>query len=225
MAFQGRKPIKPAPYWYNTPLDQLDFEWSREEKVLIDRYCEKILNNIKDEGGMTPLERWKATMYGEDKDRTLTYLATTSVYISHAMDHSADAIKPVDTLLYPKLWILTHLATAARFGLDYCNFHNINYGEDMWGGQSIMIDYGNPIIEPPMPIKTIDDLEGMPVPDTRKDGLYPGYLWANREYRRLMTEYNIPMPLWTSICPRPGLADDDGDVGLDGVSQFPSKAT
>ncbi|MFC2017821.1 hypothetical protein ACFLTQ_00765 [Chloroflexota bacterium] len=220
MAWKGRKPIINAPYWYNTPLEKLDFEWSREEKVLIDRNCDQIRKNIDEEGGMTPLERWKATMFGGDKDRMLTYLATMTVYASHAMDSHCDAIKPIDIYRYPKLFLLAHLATAARFKLDYCNFHNINYGEDMWGGQSRMIDYGNPIIEPPYPVQSMEDFEGMPIPDTRKDGLYPGYLWANREYRRILEEHNLPLPLWTSICPGPDLLMMMGMTGWTEFSMF-----
>ena len=51
MAWKGRKPIIDAPYWYNTPLEKLDFEWSREEKVLIDHYCDQVQKNIDEEGG------------------------------------------------------------------------------------------------------------------------------------------------------------------------------
>jgi len=38
-----------APDWYDTPLDKLDFEWSHDEKVEIERYCEKIHQNIAEE--------------------------------------------------------------------------------------------------------------------------------------------------------------------------------
>jgi hypothetical protein len=80
-----------------------------------------------------------------------------------------------------------------------------------------MIDYGNPIIEPPMPIKTMEDLEGMPVPDPYKDGLYPGYIWANAEYRRIIDEHNLPIPIWGSICPGPDLLVM---MGMTGWAEF-----
>ena len=32
--------MESAPYWYGTHLDDLDFEWSREDKLEIERYCE-----------------------------------------------------------------------------------------------------------------------------------------------------------------------------------------
>ena len=67
--FKGRQPLKNAPYWYNTPLDKLDFEWSPEETREIERICAKIHKNIEEEGGMTPLERFQAAMWGKDKDR------------------------------------------------------------------------------------------------------------------------------------------------------------
>ncbi len=69
----------------------------------------------------------------------------------------------------------------------------------MWGGQSKMIEYGNPVLDGAPPIKTMEDLEGMPIPDPRKDGLYPGYLWANRELRRIINEYELHLPIWGSV--------------------------
>ena len=51
------------------------------------------------------------------------------------------------------------------------------------------------------PIKSVADLEGIGVPDPRKDGLYPGYLWACREIKRIFTQYGVNkvMPLWVCI--------------------------
>jgi hypothetical protein len=117
--WKGRKPIDPAPYWYNTPIEELDFEWTTEEKLEIERYGEKILKNIEVEGGMTPLERWEATVWGKDKDRQLMITPFNSVYIAKTLDSAADAIKPIDVYQYPKLWVKAHLASIARFGLDY----------------------------------------------------------------------------------------------------------
>ncbi|TAK34923.1 MAG: hypothetical protein EPO21_07955 [Chloroflexota bacterium] len=211
--FRGRKPIIGAPYWYNTPLDELDFEWTTEEKLEIERYCEKILKNIEAEGGMTPRERWNACLWGKDKDRMLMAVPLNNVYTAKTLDSAADAMKPIDLYQYPKLWIKSHLATVARFGLDYPTVHNINYGEDMWGGQSRMIEYGNPILDGKPPITCLEDLEGMPIPDPRKDGLYPGYLWANRELRRIFDEYKLPLPQVGSICPGPTLLPMMGMLG------------
>jgi hypothetical protein len=211
--FKGRKPIKGAPYWYNKPYKKLDFEWTTEEKLMLDRFCEKIQKNIDEEGGMTPRERVNALLWGKEKDRVVACVQTLTTYITKTLDSHADAIKPGDAYKFPKLWVLGHLATVARYKLDYANFHNINYGEDMWGGLSNMIDYGNPIMEPPYPVKSMEDLEGMPVPDPYKDGLYPGYLWANAEYRRIIDEHKLPIPIWGSICPGPDLLMMMGMVG------------
>ena len=57
-----------APDWYSKHLDELGFEWSPEEELEIERYCEKILKNVAEEE-MTPLERWKAHMAGKPTDR------------------------------------------------------------------------------------------------------------------------------------------------------------
>ena len=35
--------LEGAPDWYGTPLDELPFEWSPDEKLEIERYCVKIL--------------------------------------------------------------------------------------------------------------------------------------------------------------------------------------
>ncbi|MFC2017788.1 uroporphyrinogen decarboxylase family protein [Chloroflexota bacterium] len=211
--FKGRLPIKNAPYWYNTPFEDLDFEWTTEEKLEIERYCEKILKNIADEGGMTPLERFHAFVLGKDKDRMFMANPFNNPYSVRVLDSAADAIKPIDMYQYPKLFLKGHLATVARFGLDHTGTHNINYGEDMWGGQSKMIEYGNPVLEGDPPIKSLEDLEGMPMPDPYKDGLYPGYIWAHREMRRIFDEYNIPVPLMGSICPGPPLMVMMGMMG------------
>ena len=216
--WKGRIPIEEAPYWYNTPIEKLDFEWSREEKVEIERYCAKILKNIEEEGGMTPLERWKAAMWGKPKDRMVMGIHTANTYITRIMDGFSDAMKPIDVYRYPKLWVKAHLAAVARFGLDYANQHAINYGEDLWGGQSSMIEYGNPIMEGDPPIKKIEDLEGVVIPDPRKDGLYPGYLWAYREYRRIIDKYKIPHAVWGSICVGPTLMPAMGMLGFEGFS-------
>jgi len=211
--FKGRLPIKGAPYWYNTPYEELDFEWTTEEKLVLERICEKIHKNIEEEGGMTPYQRFQALMFGKDKDRQFMGNPFNNPYSARVLDSFADGIKPIDIYQYPKLYILAHLSTVARFGLDYACTHNINYGEDMFGGQSKMIEYGNPIIEGKPPITSLEDLEGMPIPDPYKDGLYPGYLWAHREMRRIFNEHKLPLPLVGSICPGPPLMVMMGMMG------------
>jgi hypothetical protein len=217
LMWKGRLPIKNAPYWYNTPLEDLDFEWSYEEKLELELYCERILKNIEEEGGMTPLERWEACAWGKDKDRMFFSVPTNNVYTAKTLDSGADAIRPIHTHQFPKLMVKSHLATFARFRLDFPCTHNINYGEDMWGGQSKMIEYGNPVLEGDPPIKDWEDIEDMPVPDPYKDGLYPGYIWGMRELRRIIDEYKVPIPVMGSICPGPPLMVM---MGMMGWAQF-----
>ncbi len=211
--FKGRQPLENAPYWYNTPLEKLDFEWSPEETREIERICEKIHKNIEEEGGMTPYERWHAAMWGEDKDRMFMGIPHNNPYAVKVLDSAADAYKPIDIYQFPKQYVKAHLMMMARFKLDYSCMHNTNYGEDMWGGLSAMIEYGNPIIKGEPPIKCLEDLEGMPIPDARKDGLYPGYIWAVREYRRIVEKYKLPIVVWPSICPSPALLAMMGMMG------------
>ncbi len=211
--FKERLPLKKAPYWYNTPFDQLDFEWTVEEELMIERLCEKIHKNIEEEGGMTPYERFEALMFGKDKDRMFMGIPMVNVYPTKTLDSAAEAVKPIDVYQFPKLFIMAHLSSVARWGLDYPCTHNINYGEDLWGGQSLMIEYGNPILEGKAPIKSLEDLEGMPEPDPYKVGLYPGYMWAHKEMRRIFTKYKLPMPIMASICPGPPLMVMMGMMG------------
>ena len=219
MAWKGRKPILPTPYWYNTPIEDLDFEWSPEEKLQIERHCEKILRNIEEEGGMTPLERFNAAMFGGDKDRVCVSVFGSNTYPVRVLDGFGGSLKPIDLYNHPKLWALAHLAFIARFGQDIGSWHAVNYGEDLWGGQSRMIEFGNPIMEGEPPIKTMEDLEGIVVPDPLKDGLYPGYLWAYGETRRIFDEYKIPHPLWGSICVGVTLTPQMCMLGMEGFSR------
>ncbi len=197
--------LKGAPDWYGTPLDELHFEWSPEEKLEIERYSEKILKNVEQEGGMTPLERFRATVEGRPRDRVLIAILHGNGFGVRVLDSSADALKPIDLYRNPKLWVKMQLANAARFGLDYPHNYTISYGEELWGGHARMIEYGHPVAMGDPPIRSVEDLEGMEVPDPRKDGLFPGYLWANRELRRIYDEYGLSqvMPLFPYICACP----------------------
>jgi len=190
-----------APEWYGTPLDELDFQWSHEEKLEIERYCEKIHKNLAEEE-MTPKERFEATLAGKPRDRLWMEVKTMNVYATTTLDSHSDTLKPVDVYRNPKLLVKAHLATVARFKLDYPDISVITYGEDIWGGKARMIEYGNPVVSQ-HPIKSMADLEGLEVPDPREVSLYPGYLWACREMRRIFDEYGLTnvMPIWPDICP------------------------
>ncbi len=193
-----------APDWYGTPLDKLHFEWSHEEKLEIERYCEKTLKNVAEEE-MTPLERFKASFEGKPKDRVFYHVLHGNVFGARVLDAHADAIKPIDVFRNPKLWVKVNLANVARYKLDYANAYGITYGEELWRGNAKMIEYGNPVIVGEPKIKSIEDLEGLEVPDPEKDGLYPGYLWANRELRRIYDEYGLSkvLPIMPRICGDP----------------------
>jgi len=191
-----------APDWYDKHLDELDFEWTAEEKLEIERYCEKIHKNLA-EDEMTPLERLKASFEGKPKDRLFVDTKIYVVYAIRALDSAADALKPIDGFRNPKLLVKAHLASTARFKMDHPAFEVITYGEDIWGYQSKMLEYGNPVTQGDPPIQSMADLEGLEVPDPKKDGLFPGYLWGLREARRIFDEYDLTgvMPLWPAICP------------------------
>ncbi len=193
-----------APDWYGASLDELHFEWSPEEKVQIERYCEKILKNVSVQE-MTPKERFQATISGKPRDRVLIQGLPWNVYSVRTLDSYADALKPIDVYRYPKLQVQAHLATVARFDLDLAPLYQTSYGEELWGSKVAMIVYGNPCIVGDTPINKAADLEGLEVPDPKKDGLSPGYLWACRELRRIQDEYGLTkvIPLYVSHCHSP----------------------
>ncbi|MFC2018176.1 uroporphyrinogen decarboxylase family protein [Chloroflexota bacterium] len=193
-----------APEWYDTPLDKLDFHWSREEELELERYCEKILKNAEEEE-MTPKERFEATWQGKDKDRLHKEIKYNVPYAVRTLDSFADAIKPGDLYKWPKLHVKGHLATAARFKLDIINVYTIAYNENHFGADAKMIDYGTPMMLGDPPVKTIADIEDVEVPDPKKHGLYPGYLWAVKELMRIMKKYGVDkvMPIEVSFCGDP----------------------
>ena len=119
-----------GPY-YGIPLDELHLEWTPEEELEIERYCQKILKNVAEEE-MTPKERFYATMQGKPKDRLLIDCAFFPLYAIRTLDSFADALKPIDNYRYPKLLVKSHLATVARFKLDLFKIDVITYGEELW---------------------------------------------------------------------------------------------
>ncbi|TAK33991.1 MAG: hypothetical protein EPO21_11055 [Chloroflexota bacterium] len=193
-----------APDWYGKSLDELHFEWSKEEELELERYCEKILKNAEEEE-MTPLQRYEATWQGKEKDRLHIEVKYNVPYAVRTLDSFADAIKPGDLYKRPKLHIKGHLAAAARLKLDIINVYAISYTEELWGADGRMIDYGTPQQAGGPPIKTMEDIESVEVPDPKKDGLYPGYLWTVRELKRIMTKHGVDkvLPLEACFCGDP----------------------
>ena len=192
------------PAWYGKTFDEVGFEWSPEEELMIERYCQKIIQNAEEED-MTPLERYNATWQGKDKDRLHIEVKYNVPYAVRTLDSFADAIKPGDLYKWPKLHILGHLATAARFKLDIINVYVIYYTEDLWGGGARMIDYGTPQLVGDPPVKSMEDIENVAIPDPYKHGLYPGYLWTCRELLAKMKQYGADkvLPVELSFCGDP----------------------
>ena len=218
MAAEKEVRMQGAPEWYGRHLDELEFEWSPEEEVEIERYCEKILRNVAEEE-MTPLERFKAHMEGKPKDRKLITVETLETYPPRTLDSWADAIKPIDLYKYPKLLVKAKLATVARFKLDFPSENIITYTEEIFGGHAKMIDYGNPGAVGEPPIKSMADLEGLEVPDPYCTGLFPGWLWAHKELRRIIDKYHLPLPIWASIGSDPTCVAILGMMGWSGFLQ------
>ena len=193
-----------APDWYGKPFEEQHFEWSKAEELELERYCEQIIKNAEEEE-MTPLERFEATWQGKPKDRLHIEVKYNAPYATRTLDSFADAIKPGDLYKHPKLHIKAHLATAARFKLDIINVYTICYTEELWGANGRMIEYGTPQMVGKPPIKTMEDIESVEVPDPKKHGLYPGYLWAVKEMLRIMKKYGADkvLPVEVSYCGDP----------------------
>jgi len=193
--------MQDAPYWYGTHLDKLDFEWSRVDKLEIERYCEKIHKNIAGDE-MTPYQRQQALIKGEPKDRQFVILMAATVNNTQVYNWTGDVIKPIDLFRNPKLWVKVHLYVLARMASDTLFCHSTCYSEDMWGGTAKMIDFGQPVSVKTV-VRTMEDLDALQVPDPRQDGIYPGFLWSVREIRRIFDEYELTgvVPILGSICP------------------------
>ena len=202
MAIRVGKMEGAGPY-YGIPLEELDahLQWNREEELMIERFCEKIRKNIAEEK-MTPLQRFEATLQGKERDRLLVEVWYFPLYAIRTLDSWSDALKPIDCYRYPKIHVLAHLATVARFKMDTLGIDAINYAENMFGWDAKLIEYGNPVTVGEPPIKSIEDLEGLELPDPTKHGLYPQYLWTGREIRRIFAKYGLDklMPIRMSTC-------------------------
>jgi hypothetical protein len=193
-----------APDWYGTPLEKLHFEWSKEEELMLERFCEKILKNATEEE-MTPLQRFEATWHKKPKDRLFIDVLHMPNYAIRTLDSFADAIHPGDQYTHPKLAVLDHLATTARFKLDIVNWYMWAYTEELWGADARMMDYATPMQLGDAPIKTLEDVANVAVADPKKHGIFPGYLWAARETINIMKKYGVDkvMPIVLSFCGDP----------------------
>ncbi|MBU1055331.1 MAG: hypothetical protein KKC46_16140 [Proteobacteria bacterium] len=194
--------MKNAGPYYGKTLDELgEMEWRPEEERLIERYCEKIHKNISQEE-MTPMERFKATCEGADRDRLFVEAYFYSTYTMRIYDAFSGALKAIDAYSFPQLLILSHLACIARFNPDNLHIGGFSYGENMFGAPAMMIEDGSPVFLMPMPIKTIEDMEGLEAPDPTKYGLFPQLLWTLREVRRIFDKYELSgkLPIEAECC-------------------------
>jgi len=201
-------PMRNAGPYYGIPLDKLPaMEWSPEEQRTIERICEKIHKNIAEEE-MTPMQRFNAT-YGPKapghRDRLLMEVAFHVTYAVRQLDGFSDTIRPLDAYQLPKMCLIAHLMTVARYKLDIVFLGPTNYAENMFGAPAAMIADGNPVQDGPMYVKSMKELEDLECPDPTKDGLYPQYLWWLRETRKIWDKYGLTdkMPLEGSFCAGP----------------------
>jgi len=209
--------LEGAPDWYDKHLDELHFEWSHEEKLAIERYCEKIHKNIA-EDEMTPYQRQQAMVKGEPIDRQFVQFMAAIQQHARPLDWGGDIMKPVDLGRNPKLYVQAHLYSLARLGSDTMFLHPMSYCEEIWGGRAKMIDMGQPV-QIKAPVKTIEDLERLKVPDPGSAGLFPGFFWSVREMRRIFDEYGLTgvVPILGGL--GPGL-DCVASIGMTGIGQF-----
>jgi len=81
-------------------LDELDFEWSLKEEL--ECCCQRILKNVAEEE-MTPRQPFEASMEGRARDRLLLEALYFNLYAVRTLNSAADALKPVDIYINPKL--------------------------------------------------------------------------------------------------------------------------
>jgi len=190
-----------APYWYDTPLDQLDFEWSEADLLELKGYCRQIHQNIADsKDKLTSIERLYATLEGREKDRLFLESYYFNPYAVRTLDPHGQRWKPGDVCKDPRLLVKAHLATVARYGLDLPILYPISYTQEIWGADAQMVDYGNPAQVEGYPVKSLSDLEGFDIPDPSRTGLCTGYLWACREIKRLFVDQGLDKVMPLSVC-------------------------
>jgi hypothetical protein len=200
--------LENAPKWW--PNFEAP-EFSEMDQLEMERYCNKILSNVAAEKGMTPWERWRATVAGEIPDRPMVHMFVDPVGVSRVLDCWSYSLKPgFDLYNYPELFVKANLAWYARFGTDILNVYTL------WGAIS-MIEWGGnskakmcPTMMPAMidpPIKTEADLDKIHLPDINRDGFMPPSIWALRKIKEFMNKYGVSsvMPLmgYTEFCPYP----------------------
>lgn len=189
-----------APKWFNAPWTELDFPFSEEEELEIERYCQKIKQNIEKDK-MTPWERWNAMVKGQEVDMVHVQIHPETTYSIKALDGFADAVKPIDSFKHPKLFLKAHLASIAKFGTFVPQIYSYSYGESEWGGKAKYLERAHPVMVE-SGVKTLEDADRLVVPDPRKDGAYPGMLWMIHQMKENFKKYGLGdvMPVGASVC-------------------------
>jgi hypothetical protein len=190
--------LENAPVWWPNFVAP---NFTEQYQLEIERYCKKILENVTAEKGMTPWERWKATVAGEIPDRPMVHMFVDPVAVSRVLDCWSYSLKPgFDLYNYPELFLKANLAWMARFNYDIMNVYTL------WGAIS-MIEWGGnakaklcPSMMPAMlepPVKTEADLDKIHQPDITRDGFLPPSIWTLRKIKEFMNKYGVSsvMPL------------------------------
>lgn len=196
--------LENAPPWWPNFMPP---EFTDEDIQEIKRHCEKILENISKEKGMTPRERWEATLKYEIPDRPLVTNVPWNLALTRVMDCWSDSLKPgIDLWWYPKLFVKSIFAWVARFGIDFPIFYPLTYGETEFSvnSKTKITPYSHPYQYDP-PIKTMDDLAHLHLPDVYHDGFFPAHLWVYKKTKEFMKEFGVldVMPIWMApaTCP------------------------
>jgi len=200
--------VNPPPWWPTFVPPQ----FSEEELLEIERFCQKIVDNIAKSGErLTPLERWRATRNFEELDRPFLASATFNNITAKALDCFSGSLKPgIDLYWYPKLCLKGHLAWAAAFAPDDVAPYNFSYGLDAeFGGRSKskLVPYAAPAwVTPPIDLAHLEeDLARIHTPDVYRDGFFPPHLWLVRKLKEFMMKYGAydVMPIHASFCAMP----------------------
>jgi hypothetical protein len=188
------------PWWPNFKPP----EFTEEDLCEIERYCKKIVENVSNEKGMTPMERWKVVKEHGIPDRPPVYTATIAINVSRALDCWSDSLKPgIDMWWYTKLLLKAYFAWTARFGNEWIHPYILSYGFPEIGGSSRakLVPYAAIAMIDPA-IKTEDDWDRINIIDVHRDGFFPPYLWLLRKLREFMKKHGVAdvVPLWGNFC-------------------------
>lgn len=201
----AEKPIKfeeaitgnAPPWWPN--FEPEDF--SEVDLHEIERYCEKIIENVSKEK-MTPKERWKVTKELGIPDRPLVIQMPCQHAVARVLDGWSDSLKPgLDMWWYPKLYVKANFCWVARFRDDWINLYGPWGFGTGWGGSYKMklLPYASPA---PVtnPVETEEDWGRIKPPEHAAS---PEYLWTLRKTKEFMKKYGVAdiMPLEGYFCP------------------------